>query len=277
MTVLTRITAALGVAVSLFVSSFAEPVQAGSDFDDVSHVTLLPGWQRADGLYMAAVQVDLAPGWKTYWRSPGHNGIAPVFDWSGSDNVAQVGYYWPSPHIMDAEGIRTVGYKDRLVLPVVLKPRDVARPINLRLHMDYGVCDDICLPARSNASLAVDRGQVSNRDVIGAAMKLRTTPATSHGLQTATCGLTPDGDDFVLSADFTFDRDIAAHRLVIVETGSDHIWVSEADHALAGGDLRVEADLQYYGDGAMTLDRSALRFTLLNDGQSIEIVGCTGR
>lgn len=274
--VLSRIYAAFWFAALLSAASLATPAHADSDFDQVSEVSILPGWQRADGFYMAAVQIDLEPGWKTYWRAPGDNGIAPIFDWSASDNVAQVGYFWPSPHIMDEKGIRTIGYRDRLVLPVLLRPRVQNAPMTLRLRMDYGVCDDICLPARDRANLAVDRAQVHNQGLIDAAMARRATPATSVGLQSATCNLRPDGEDFVLNAEFGFDGVVDAHRLVVVETGSDQIWVSEADHTLEAGSLRVEADLQYYGEGALTLDRSALRFTMLNDGHSIEIAGCSG-
>jgi DsbC/DsbD-like thiol-disulfide interchange protein len=140
--------------------------------------------------------------------------------------------------------------------------------------MDYGICDEICLPARSRANLAVDRGQVQNKDLIDAALTKRSQPASGLGLQAADCDLRAEGDDFVLSASFAFSGDLDPYRLVVVETGSDHIWVSEADHRIEGGSLQVEADLQYYGDGAMTLDRSALRFTMLNDGQSVEISGC---
>ena len=267
---------ALGLTMILALGSLSGPVQAGSDFEDVSQVTLLPGWQRADGLYMAAVQVDLAPGWKTYWRAPGDNGIAPIFDWSGSGNLAQVGYFWPSPHIMDEKGIRTIGYKDQLILPILLRLRDPSQPVTLRLKMDYGICDEICLPAVADASLSADPKQVHNRDQISQALTHRSTPAASHGLQSATCRLSPDGEDFVLRAQFEFDQDVAGHRLVVVETGSDLIWVSEADHRLDGRSLEVEADLQYFGDGAMTLDRGRLKFTMLNDGQSIEIAGCAG-
>jgi len=142
--------------------------------------------------------------------------------------------------------------------------------------MDYGICDDICLPARDRVNMNVDFGAVQNQDVIGAAIALRSQPAAQVGMTSATCKLRADGEDFVLNAEFGFEGDPGAHRLVVVETGSDMIWVSEADHMFEAGALQVEADMHYFGEGAMTLDRSALRFTMLNDGRSIEIVGCSG-
>ncbi len=252
------------------------PAKAGSDFDGVSRLTLLPGWLRNDGFYVAAVQIELAPGWKTYWRSPGSNGIPPIFDWAGSENLAQVGYFWPSPRLLDADGILTIGYEDRLLLPVLLKLDQQDAPVSLRLNLDYGVCDDVCLPARDDAVLTADVGSVHNKDAIEAAISQRSKPATNFGLTASECRLTPDGDSFLLDARFDFDGDLAAHRLVIVETGSDLIWASDTDQDHQGRMLQVEADLHYFGEGAMTLDRSALRFTLLNDGESVEIRGCSG-
>src|SRR5215470_10644281 len=36
------------------------------------------------------LEIKLAPGWKTYWRSPGEGGMPPRFDWSGSANLARI-------------------------------------------------------------------------------------------------------------------------------------------------------------------------------------------
>jgi len=129
---------------------------------------------------------------------------------------------------------------NRLVLPVLIKPRDQGAPMVLRLRMDYGICDDICLPARDRVNMNVDFGAVQNQDVIGAAIALRSQPAAQVGMTSATCKLRADGEDFVLNAEFGFEGDPGAHRLVVVETGSDMIWVSEADHMFEAGALQVE-------------------------------------
>ena len=50
-------------------------------------VSLLPGWQTDMAPGSPRISFDLAPDWKTYWRSPGDTGIPPLFDWSGSENL----------------------------------------------------------------------------------------------------------------------------------------------------------------------------------------------
>ena len=38
---------------------------------------LLPAYPTADGHWMTALRLELQPGWKTYWRSPGDSGVPP--------------------------------------------------------------------------------------------------------------------------------------------------------------------------------------------------------
>ena len=48
--------------------------------DEVLQADLLPGWQMQNGHHMAGLRLQLAPEWKTYWRSPGEAGIPPLFN-----------------------------------------------------------------------------------------------------------------------------------------------------------------------------------------------------
>lgn len=116
-----------------------------------SEVRLLPG-EFAGETWTAGVQIDLAEGWKTYWRMPGESGIAPHFDWSASRNVADVELRWPAPaRYADASG-ETIGYAHRVIFPVTVRPTDPSRPVELALQLDYAVCKDICIPARVDLS-----------------------------------------------------------------------------------------------------------------------------
>lgn len=117
-----------------------------------SEVRLLAG-EFAGETWTAGVQIDLAEGWKTYWRMPGESGIAPDFDWTASRNVADVELRWPAPaRYADASG-ETIGYAMRVIFPVTVRPTDPSRPVELALRLDYAVCKDVCIPAR------VDLGQ----------------------------------------------------------------------------------------------------------------------
>ncbi|MGE5539879.1 MAG: protein-disulfide reductase DsbD family protein [Gemmatimonas sp.] len=100
------------------------------------------------------LEFRLAPGWKTYWRSPGDAGLPAEVDWSGSENVADLSIRWPLPQRETLLGYETLVYRDRVVLPVMARPIDPAKPVRLRARVDYLVCEKLCVPA--DAALALD-------------------------------------------------------------------------------------------------------------------------
>ncbi len=111
----------------------------------------------------AGVELKLAPGWKTYWRYPGDSGVPPRFDFAGSQNVQSIAVAWPAPHRFSDEGGTTIGYKNGVIFPLRIVPRDAAKPVLLRLKLDYAVCEKLCVPAEGRAALALD-GEASSHD-----------------------------------------------------------------------------------------------------------------
>ncbi len=108
---------------------------------------------------MAAIEIELADGWKTYWRFPGDaGGLPPSFDWSKSDNLASAKVLYPAPKRFSDKAGDTLGYKDRVVLPVEIEAKDPTKPVTLVVAMDYGICRDVCIPVESPLSLTVPAG-----------------------------------------------------------------------------------------------------------------------
>jgi DsbC/DsbD-like thiol-disulfide interchange protein len=126
--------------------------------DHASRVRLIAGGSmRAGGgsMVLAAIELELDDGWKTYWRNPGSSGVPPHLDWTASGNVADVTLLFPAPiRFRDREG-DTIGYKSQVVLPLLITPKVAAEPIDLKLSMDYGVCKDVCIPVQSTLALRV--------------------------------------------------------------------------------------------------------------------------
>ena len=71
--------------------------------------------------YLAGVEITLAEGWKTYWRTPGDAGVPPSFDWTGSTNVAKIEVRYPAPSRLDEPAALTIGYKNSVIFPVEVK------------------------------------------------------------------------------------------------------------------------------------------------------------
>ena len=130
---------------------------------------LLTGWQQSDGRRVAAIRLRMAPGWKTYWRSPGDAGIPPEFDWSGSDNLRDVQITWPAPKVFDQGGVNSIGYAREVILPLTITPRRPGAPVTLDTSIDLGVCSDICLPQTIHLRALLDTRDSKPTPAIAAA------------------------------------------------------------------------------------------------------------
>jgi DsbC/DsbD-like thiol-disulfide interchange protein len=240
--------------------------------DDVLSASLLPGWRMANGHYMAGLQFDLAPHWKTYWRAPGEAGIPPVFDWSGSRNLKSVALHWPSPAVISLNGMQSIGYLDALTLPVEVTPLDPAQPVELAVKMQLGVCNDICMPAalRLTGVLA----SASRPDpLIEAALGDRPMTAGEAGLQGIGCDVAPIDDGLHLTARIGLPVQ-GDPETVVFETADRSVWVAQASSNRQGKVLTAATDLVPSQGAPFALDRSGVTVTVLAQGRSVEIKGC---
>lgn len=136
---------------------------------------------RDGGIQRAGVEIRLAPGWKTYWRYPGDSGIPPRFDFEDSLNVKTVTIRWPAPRRLTDDSGTTIGYKHDLVFPLEVVPQDADKPALLRLKLDYGVCEKVCIPAEAKAELKLTGAPGAFADRVAAAETLVPKPAKIGG------------------------------------------------------------------------------------------------
>jgi DsbC/DsbD-like thiol-disulfide interchange protein len=158
MTVIVPMRAVFGVAVTLFAACAAIEVRAEDSSpwqrDAHSAVRLLAG-SRSGTVLLGGIAIQLQPGWKTYWRSPGDSGVPPRFDFSKSDNVEAVTVLWPAPQKFDdGAGGTSLGYKQQVVLPLRIVAKNADKPVTLRADINYAVCDKLCVPVEASAELA---------------------------------------------------------------------------------------------------------------------------
>jgi DsbC/DsbD-like thiol-disulfide interchange protein/cytochrome c biogenesis protein CcdA len=100
--------------------------------------------------------VELKPGWKTYWRSPGEGGVAPKISWP--DGVTD-SWSWPVPSRFDISGMTTQGYHDKVTIPIVL---DGVKGDTLDGTLTLSTCSNVCLltdyPLHLDFTQPVDEG-----------------------------------------------------------------------------------------------------------------------
>ena len=250
---------------------FASPSLATTQ-DDVLSGALLSGWQTEGGGQMAALDLVLAPGWKTYWRSPGEAGIPPSFDWSASRNVKAVTLHWPAPAVFHSNGLQTIGYHDRLVLPVEVTPIDPSMPVTLSLRMELGVCDAICLPASLDLTTELSRPGLPDAG-ISAALTQVARPAKAAGVGEVGCTVEPIADGLRLTARVALP-DPGREEVVAFETADPAVWVAEAVTTRQGEALIAVTELVPPEGAPFALDRSGVTVTILSGGGAIEVRGC---
>ena len=234
---------------------------------------LLPGAVQEDGTRLAGLRLTMKDGWKTYWRTPGEAGIPPTFDWSASKNVASVRMLWPRPVVFSSFGMQTIGYAGRVVLPMVVTPKDSSLPIHLALTADLGVCKDICVLERFDLSETIEVDQRA----IGVGQITRshdTVPpvGSAAGVQRATCRIVGAGKKRTLDLQLAFDKPLADP--VVVLESKPGVWFSGIEtRQIDASTVGVKANVSLASDKTW-ITRQDLRVTVLAKRYAADIHGC---
>lgn len=237
--------------------------------DDVIHVELLEGWREAAGMHYAGIKIELAPGWKTYWRAPGDGGLPTIVDWEGSENLSDVEILWPRPQVFHAFGMRSVGYDDEVLLPMHLEAEDADAAINARINLTMGICKEVCVPVSFSLNAVLTSESSVAATPIRTALSLRPRKVDAP----LDCSLQASADGYQLTVATQFAALAGEEETSVVELASPDIWISEPDYLRAGDRVTATVELRPHHDGA-SIDLDTLRMTVLTNQSAIELLGC---
>ena len=240
---------------------------------DVVQVSFMPGWRLPNGNHMAAIHIALAPGWKTYWRAPGEGGVPTIITLSEADGVNGMAIHWPRPQVFFANGIRSIGYVDDVVLPVEFALNE-AGEVEIAGVVELGVCRDVCMPVTLDLEGLLPPVTDRVRE-IGLALSDRPLTASEAGAGRATCAVEPIADGLRVTVTVDLPRTGNDETLVLEHRHPD-IWVSESVTRREGGTVRAVADVVPPDHGPFALNRSDLRITVVGSQMAVELDGCTG-
>jgi len=237
-------------------------------------VRLVAGERQGTDL-TGGVQIRLAPGWKTYWRYPGDSGVPPRFNWSGSQNVAAVEVLWPAPVRFDDGGSFSIGYKKDVTLPFRVTPREAGKPVDLKLSLDFAVCEKICQPASATLDLTVPaEGAGSAPPALADAFATVPTPrplgaAGTTAIETAVLDVPGAGSQQVIRVAARVEDPARADLFV---EGPNEDWALPLPERRTGPDGRTVFTLPVDGipKGA-DISATPLRFTLIDGGRAVEV------
>lgn len=122
---------------------------------DGGRIRVIAAPAAPDGTIRAALDIDLAPGWTTYWRNPGAAGIPPSLTTAGSDNLAGLTMDFPAPVALDEGGVAAIGYDRPVTFPLTIRQKETGKPTTLSLQVFLGVCREICVPVDARFRVSV--------------------------------------------------------------------------------------------------------------------------
>lgn len=101
-----------------------------------------------------AVEMQMSPGWHTYWRTPSDSGLsgqATTIEWTLPAGVTAGEIRWPVPQREPEELEPVYAYSGRilLVVPLTIGPAVAAGPLELRARVKWLECEKACVPGRA--------------------------------------------------------------------------------------------------------------------------------
>jgi DsbC/DsbD-like thiol-disulfide interchange protein len=117
---------------------------------------------QPDGRLRGALEIDLKPGWKTYWLDPGSSGVPPTIELVSGDSRLPVQIDLPAPKRFDEGYASFAGYDAPVSLAVSFEPPAGWTGEELAFGVFIGICETICIPVQ--AELAVQAGEASPED-----------------------------------------------------------------------------------------------------------------
>jgi suppressor for copper-sensitivity B len=150
----------LVVCVGLAMPALADPAASDWVSNEQGRVRLISAVAATGDAasLQLGLEFDLKPDWKIYWRSPGDAGYPPSIDWKGSENLEEAVISWPAPHRFSISGLETMGYKEDVVLPLIVRLSQPGKKASLHAAIDYLTCAVVCVPQHADLTLNLPAG-----------------------------------------------------------------------------------------------------------------------
>ena len=100
------------------------------------------------GRLRGALEVELEPGWKTYWREPGGSGVPPSVTVTADGRPVATEMDFPAPQRHEDGGDVWAGYDQPVAFALILSPPAGTGALDASVFL--GVCRDICIPVQAS-------------------------------------------------------------------------------------------------------------------------------
>ncbi len=229
----------------------------------------------ASNSFFVGVQIQLEPGWKTYWRSPGETGVPPVFDWSGSRNLKDTRQLWPAPGTYRDEYSTSIGYAREVVLPVEITAADPGKPVEARLHLSFGICKTICIPIETRLSLTIPTKKAGYQALLAryrqkVPQMVNSTGKVVDGFSIRKITVNLKGKKPGITIDALVPANTKKAALYVEASKGFYLPLASAEQPSSGPNRRFHIDLSK-GDPPAELAGQTLALTLVGNDRGIEL------
>jgi len=112
--------------------------------------------------FTVGIRMVMRPDWHVYWRNPGDSGLPPEVAWSLPAGFTAGALDWPAPHRIPVAHLMNFGYEGETVLLAQVTPPETlppGRPVTLKAHLSYLVCERECVPGTADLRLTLPVAQ----------------------------------------------------------------------------------------------------------------------
>ena len=109
---------------------------------------------------IVAVEFKINDGWKIYANDGSGMGMPPSPNFKGTLNYLNHKILWPkAEEIVEKIGTDSIKYSiyhQKTIIPIEVELSKIEKNHLIILHLDYGICRDICIPASADFNLNIE-------------------------------------------------------------------------------------------------------------------------
>ncbi|MBL9137353.1 MAG: thioredoxin family protein [Verrucomicrobiales bacterium] len=153
--------------------------------------------------FLAGLELQMKPGWHTYWRNGGDSGAPTTLEWTLPDGIKAGEIQWPAPETYEEMGLVTFIYHGKVMLLIPFEVASNAPPgtQSIAAKVKWLECEKQCVPGNTSVQAQFVVGNTSKdssaADLIRAAEAKIPKPAPA-GVASASWDGPPAGDERAL-------------------------------------------------------------------------------
>ncbi len=103
------------------------------------------------------LKIEHKKDWHTYWKNPGDSGLPTTMEWQLPAGASAGDIQWPTPAKLPIGPLLNFGYDGTLLLPVpvTVQAGFKGQSLEVKLHAEWLVCKDVCIPESGDFTLSV--------------------------------------------------------------------------------------------------------------------------